>query len=89
VAEDVRGSLKPLSVFLYDGKKLEALPVLYWVHDIDTMGQRAKYVDIFYVKGDLTLKECPVRSMVEKLKLTNNKLQNFRTLLLQPCQGTP
>lgn len=61
VAEGVRGSLKPLSVFLYDGKKLEALPVLYWIYDVDTMRQRAKYIDIFYVKGNLTLRECSAK----------------------------
>ena len=51
--------LKPLTVFLYDGKTLRAFPFYHVIYDADLKRQTLRYVDGFCVRDNINLTPCP------------------------------
>ncbi|WP_461863335.1 hypothetical protein [Thermococcus sp.] len=48
-------SLKPVTIFLYDGKKLTPFPFYYLIYDVDLKKQRIMFMEEFCTAGKLNL----------------------------------
>ncbi|WP_461865742.1 hypothetical protein [Thermococcus sp.] len=51
--------LKPVTVFLYDGKTLRAFPFYHVIYEADLKRQTLRYVEGFCVRGNINLTPCP------------------------------
>ncbi|GEM_PF-1847996 len=56
---ELKESIKPITIFVYDGKNLKPLSIYYIIYDVNTKKQEIEYVEGICVRDNIKFERCP------------------------------